>query len=169
MGLTKGTQTFLCASILTLATSSQGIFTTASKVEGRYLYNFATVPFFAETLKLLVSLFFLVRLRMSGESVKMTRNWSTWALFPIPSIIYVVHNNVQFYMLKYVDPSTYQILGNLKIITTGILFRLFLGRKLTLLQWMALVLLMVGATTSQVRGPEPTGPSRTRLRSLDKV
>lgn len=56
----------------------------------------------------------------------------------------------QFWTLKYVDPATYQILGNLKIVTTGVLFRLLLQRRLSLLQWIALVLLMVGATTSQV-------------------
>lgn len=48
------------------------------------------------------------------------------------------------------DPATYQILGNLKIVTTGVLFRLLLQRRLSLLQWIALVLLMIGATTSQV-------------------
>lgn len=58
---------------------------------------------------------------------------------------------LQFFFLKYVNPATYQILGNLKIVTTGVLLRLCLQRRLSLLQWMALVLLMVGATTSQVR------------------
>ena len=48
------------------------------------------------------------------------------------------------------DPATYQILGNLKIITTGVLFRVFLRRQLSLLQWIALFLLAVGATTSQI-------------------
>ncbi|CAN1300361.1 CMP-sialic acid transporter 1 [Linum perenne] len=43
-------------------------------------------------------------------------------------------------------------MGNLKIVTTGILFRLFLKRKLSNLQWMAIVLLAVGTTTSQVKG-----------------
>ena len=56
----------------------------------------------------------------------------------------------QFWTLKYVDPPTYQILGNLKIVTTGVLFRLLLQRRLSVLQWTALVLLMIGATTSQV-------------------
>ena len=59
-------------------------------------------------------------------------------LYPIPSLIYLVHNNVQFMTLKYVDPATYQILGNLKIVTTGILFRVILQRKLNRLQWTAL-------------------------------
>jgi hypothetical protein len=31
----------------------------------------------------------------------------------------LVHNNVQFMTLKFVDPATYQILGNLKIVTTA--------------------------------------------------
>jgi multidrug transporter EmrE-like cation transporter len=57
---------------------------------------------------------------------------------------------LQFWTLKYVDPATYQILGNLKIVTTGVLFRLLLQRRLSLLQWISLVLLMIGATTSQV-------------------
>ena len=57
---------------------------------------------------------------------KMTTEWKTVALYPIPSIIYLIHNNVQFATLTYVDTSTYQIMGNLKIVTTGILFRCFL-------------------------------------------
>ncbi|XP_019704368.1 CMP-sialic acid transporter 1 isoform X2 [Elaeis guineensis] len=82
----------------------------------------------------------------------MTTEWRTVRLFPIPSVIYLIHNNVQFSTLTYVDPSTYQIMGNLKIVTTGILFRLFMRRRLSTLQWMAIVLLAVGTTTSQVKG-----------------
>ena len=48
----------MMATILTLATSSQGLLTTASKSNGEYRYNFATVPFLAEILKL-VSFFSL--------------------------------------------------------------------------------------------------------------
>ena len=58
---------------------------------------------------------------------------------------------VQFLTLQYVDPATYQIMGNLKIVTTGLLFRLVLRRRLSPLQWIALTLLMIGAATSQAR------------------
>ena len=84
------------------------------------------------------------------QTARMTYSTGQTALFVVPSIIYWVHNNVQFLTLQYVDAATYQILGNLKIVTTGLLFWVWLRRKLSLLQWMALVLLMVGATTSQV-------------------
>ena len=71
-------------------------------------------------------------------------------LFLVPSVIYWLHNNVQFVTLQYVDPATYQIMGNLKIVTTGLLLWLCLRRQLSPLQWMALALLMIGATVSQV-------------------
>lgn len=116
------------------------------------MYDYATVPFLAEVFKLVVSSLFLWRESQSSLSPRMTTDWKSIRLFPIPSIIYLIHNNVQFATLTYVDTSTYQIMGNLKIVTTGILFRLFLKRKLSNLQWIAIVLLAVGTTTSQVRG-----------------
>jgi len=84
-----------------------------------------------------------------------TRSRKQAALFLVPSLIYWLHNNVQFLTLKYVDPSTYQILGNLKIVTTGVLFWVWLRRHLSPLQWMALLLLMIGAATSQVGSRDP--------------
>ena len=84
------------------------------------------------------------------QAARITKSREQAALFVVPSIIYWLHNNVQFLTLKYVDAPTYQILGNLKIVTTGLLFWLCLRRKLTPLQWMALLLLMMGAATSQV-------------------
>ena len=91
------------------------------------------------------------------KSVQITKEWRSVMLFPTPSLIYLVHNNVQFMTLQYVDPSTYQILGNLKIVTTGLLFRVFLNRQLSKLQWIALLLLTVGATTSQISGCGESG------------
>ncbi|KAJ9148026.1 hypothetical protein P3X46_030124 [Hevea brasiliensis] len=145
-------QWYMVAVLLTILTSSQGILTTLSQSNGRYLFDYATVPFLAEFFKLVVSGLFLWREHRISPSVRMTREWKTVRLYPIPSVIYLIHNNVQFATLTFVDTSTYQIMGNLKIVTTGILFRLFLRRKLSNLQWMAIVLLAVGTTTSQVKG-----------------
>ncbi|MBA0788228.1 hypothetical protein Gotri_025354 [Gossypium trilobum] len=99
---------YIAAFLLTVLTSSQGILTTLSQSNGKYKYDYATVPFLAEVFK--------------------------------------------FATLMYLDTSTYQIMGNLKIVTTGILFRLFLKKKLSNLQWMAIILLAVGTTMSQVKG-----------------
>lgn len=54
------------------------------------------VPFLAELLKLLVSVYLLrEQQRSAPEAARMTRTWQSVALFPFPSIIYWVHNNVQ--------------------------------------------------------------------------
>ncbi|KAH7862208.1 hypothetical protein Vadar_001455 [Vaccinium darrowii] len=145
-------QWYVVAGLLTILTSSQGILTTLSQSNGGYKYDYATIPFLAEVFKLIVSAFLLWREIKTSTPPRMTTDWKTVRLYPIPSIIYLIHNNVQFATLTYVDTSTYQILGNLKIVTTAILFRLFLKRKLSNLQWMAIVLLAVGTTTSQVKG-----------------
>ncbi|XP_021604833.1 CMP-sialic acid transporter 1 isoform X3 [Manihot esculenta] len=96
-------QWYLVAALLTVLTSSQGILTTLSQSEGRYLYDYATVPFLAEFFKLVVSGLLLWREHRTSPSVRMTTDWRTVRLYPIPS-------------------------------------------------WMAIVLLAVGTTTSQVKG-----------------
>lgn len=152
------------AALLTILTSAQGLLTTASKTNGQYAYNFATVPFLAEIVKLVISWNLLQQQKKDQpEQARMTKDWKTIMLFPVPSLIYMVHNNVQFYFLKYVNPATYQILGNLKIVSTGILLRLCLQRRLSLLQWMALTLLMVGATTSQINTECAEGTEKSLL------
>ncbi|KAH9608584.1 hypothetical protein KSS87_022326 [Heliosperma pusillum] len=145
-------QWYFVAALLTILTSSQGILTTLSQSNRGYEYDYATVPFLAEVFKLLVSSLLLWREMRTSHTVRMTTDWKTVLLFPIPSVIYLIHNNVQFATLTYVDTSTYQIMGNLKIVSTGILFRLFLKKKLSNLQWMGIMLLAVGTTTSQVKG-----------------
>ncbi|KAF5195757.1 Cmp-sialic acid transporter [Thalictrum thalictroides] len=163
-------QWYFVAALLTILTSSQisawvspfslpfvfchfqGILTTLSQSNGGYKYDYATVPFLAEVFKLLVSSVLLWKECRASPSPRMTVEWKSIRLFPIPSVIYLIHNNVQFATLTYVDTSTYQIMGNMKIITTAILFRMFLKKKLSNLQWIAIILLAVGTTTSQVKG-----------------
>mmetsp|Transcript_29393 Transcript_29393/g.94110 ORF Transcript_29393/g.94110 Transcript_29393/m.94110 type:complete len:331 (-) Transcript_29393:155-1147(-) len=153
MSAVTGTRKLAVASTLTCLTCSQGILMTASKVGGRYPYNVASVPLLAELTKLILSCFLLYKqYKLDPHGTQITATWQSMRLYPIPSIIYLFHNNVQFYTMAYVDAATYQILGNLKIVTTGFLFRVALKRYLSRIQWLALLLLMMGATTSQISG-----------------
>ncbi len=146
-------RTLLAAGVLTLTTSSQGLLTTASKTSsGQYAYNFATIPFLAECLKFCISWFLWNQQQRSAtERPHDVFHWRASLFFLPPSILYWFHNNVQFLTLKYLDTATYQILGNMKILTTGFLFWACLRRNLTPLQWLSLLLLTIGITTSQVR------------------
>ena len=49
-----------------------------------------------------------------------------------------------------VDPTTFQLLSQMKTIFTGLLFRVFLGRHLSGAQYLALVTLACGTATSQI-------------------
>merc|ERR1712178_252602 len=115
-------RTLPAALVLTIATSAQSLLTTASKNEyGKYDYNVATVPFLAETCKLAVSSTLLYKEYLNSPAdTRITTDWKSVLLFPIPSIIYLLHHSITFPLLRFVDPSTYQILGNLKIVTTGL-------------------------------------------------
>ena len=74
----------------------------------------------------------------------------------IPSGLYTLQNNIQYYAATHLDPPTYQVLSQMKLITTAILSVVILNKKLTMLQWAAIVLLGVGIAmvqTSQGKAP----------------
>ena len=86
----------------------------------------------AEFIKLVLSAVALARgMHRDPRGTHITLDWRSAALFPIPSALYVVHNNMQFHTMAYVDASTYSILGNLKIVTTGVFFYLLLNQCAT--------------------------------------
>ena len=61
-----------------------------------------------------------------------------------------MQNLMQYVIFLYVDPPSYQVLKNLNIISTGVLYRIFLKKPLNSIQWSALVLLTLGCTMSQI-------------------
>jgi len=71
--------------------------------------------------------------------------------YMVPGLIYFVNNNCQFYILQAIDPTSFQLLSQLKTIFTGVLFRALLKRKLALVQWLALVILACGTAVSQLK------------------
>lgn len=69
--------------------------------------------------------------------------------FTVPAILYAINNNLGLFIQLEMDPATYQVLGNFKILSTAILFRLIIKRPLSLVQWFSLfILLFAGITHS---------------------
>jgi hypothetical protein len=82
----------------------QGLLMEGSKVDGKYPYQTAVVPFLSEMLKLGISAVLLQwQLSRNPRGTKITQGWGTAILYPIPSVIYLVHNNVQvaFLLISY--------------------------------------------------------------------
>ncbi|CAL5062029.1 unnamed protein product [Urochloa decumbens] len=153
----KGKNTWKLKSIVTLAltllTSSQAILIVWSKRAGKYEYSVTTANFSVEFLKCLLSLVALYRTWNSQgvtEDNRLTTSFDEVSVYPIPAIVYMVKNLLQYYIFAYVDAPAYQILKNLNIISTGVLYRIILKKKLSEIQWAAFVLLCAGCTTAQL-------------------
>jgi hypothetical protein len=116
-------------------------------------------------------------------------------IYAVPAAFYLVDNNVVFSIMKYIDPATALLFSNgalararvcvsvscsrrrvafsrsrisrraVRIVFTAFLYRVFLGRLLSSLQWAALLLLLVGMLISGNSGGAPNSDGeRLRLR-----
>nr|POE69370.1 cmp-sialic acid transporter 2 [Quercus suber]POF21657.1 cmp-sialic acid transporter 2 [Quercus suber] len=117
---------------LTLLTSSQGILIVWSKRNGKYEYSVTTSNFMVEALKCGLSLLALARIwRSEGvtEDNRLSTTLDEVIVYPIPALLYLVKNLLQYYILEHVDAPGYQILKNLNIISTGVLYRIILKKN----------------------------------------
>ncbi|KAI9380545.1 hypothetical protein POPTR_016G113200v4 [Populus trichocarpa] len=138
---------------LTILTSSQAILIVWSKRAGKYEYSVTTANFMVETLKCALSLAALARTwKKEGvtEDNRLSTTFDEVKVYPIPAALYLVKNLLQYYIFAYVNAPGYQILKNLNIISTGVLYRIILKRKLSEVQWAGFILLCAGCTTAQL-------------------
>ncbi|XP_024216910.1 UDP-N-acetylglucosamine transporter isoform X2 [Halyomorpha halys] len=68
----------------------------------------------------------------------------------VPSLVYVIQNNLLYISASHLDATTYQITYQLRILTTSLFSVLMLKRKLLPSQWAALVLLVLGVAIAQL-------------------
>eukprot|EP00899_Mesostigma_viride_P003368 jgi/Mesvir1/13031/Mv06024-RA.1 len=136
------------------ATSLNPLLTTASQyADGHYAYNTATIPLMAEFVKMCISAALLVvEIRQNPGKVQISRDVRSLLHFPLPSIMFATINNLQFAILYRMDPTSAQVLGNLKIAFTAVFFRWLLGVRLSQLRWLSLCLLGLASTMTQVSG-----------------
>jgi len=142
-----------CVLLLFFSVSAT-IFTEASKREdGTYPYNTVVIPCAVEAVKLMVSSVFVLRERLTWEKHSQPLSSSSlqsFVAYSFPALCYFVSNNCMFYIIRYLGASTFQIMNNLKVLSTGVFLYTFLGRKLSWLQWKALIMLVIGCMVTQL-------------------
>lgn len=70
----------------------------------------------------------------------------------VPSFLYTVQNNLLYLALTNLDAATYQVLYQLKILTTAMFSATMLGRRFSTTKWASLVVLTVGVAVVQMSG-----------------
>ncbi|KAF2643542.1 nucleotide-sugar transporter [Massarina eburnea CBS 473.64] len=73
----------------------------------------------------------------------------SWKL-AVPAALYTLQNSLQYVAVSNLDPSTFQVTYQLKILTTAIFSVIMLGRRLTVKRWCSLGLLMLGVAIVQL-------------------
>ena len=150
----------------------QAMAAAASKEGGEYPYKVVASTLLSEVFKIALSALCLAREVWGAPDADRRRalyfTTKTLAAAAVPGVAYQVLNNLNFVTLYYVDAPTFQILGNLKIVATGLAGRYLLKRKLDTGRWLALVLLTLGAASSQV-APDCAGDGAAFLRLGDRA
>ncbi|KAF9348381.1 hypothetical protein BGX26_000209 [Mortierella sp. AD094] len=117
---------------------------------GRKPFYSSTAVFINEIVKLVVCIGMTIH-----ETIKDTGRFypqdflndvfggDAWKL-AIPAMLYAIQNNLQYVASHALDPSTFQVTYQLKILTAAIFSVLLLNRSLPALKWMSLVMLTAG-------------------------
>ncbi len=76
-------------------------------------------------------------------------NMTEFMMVSIPALLYAVQNNLLYVALSNLDAATYQVIYQLKVLTTAGCAVLVLGKALHSHQWASLLILTLGVTLVQ--------------------
>lgn len=118
--------------------------------KGEIPFSSASVVLLSEVMKFVFSVSFLVPEMWKGAvhfpPIK------TLVFFSIPAFLYCISNNTAVHVQVYLDPASFQVLCNLKIGITGILYWLIIRRSISQKQWIALGLITLAGCFNSYGG-----------------
>lgn len=117
----------------------------------------------AEILKLMVSISLYAIETSKGPLLIAKDLRLNWMQMAVPAFLYVIQNNLQFLAVGLLDAATFQVLHQMKIITTALFSVILLGKVLSIRQWTSLFTLAIGVSIVQISNVELGQVSGQRL------
>mmetsp|Transcript_26763 Transcript_26763/g.25632 ORF Transcript_26763/g.25632 Transcript_26763/m.25632 type:complete len:329 (+) Transcript_26763:168-1154(+) len=140
-------------------------------------YLSSTAVLTAEVMKLLISLVlcFIIDSNMSYRSFltlihsEFIGNRGDWIKLMVPSILYTLQNSLQYFSMSRLSAPIFQVLYQLKIVTTAVFSVTLLSRRITGLQWLSVVMLTGGVAMVQLSQSSTSGSKEVKADSLAGV
>ena len=118
---------------------------------GGIMYDISSAVALNEFMKLVVSSFIYVTKENGGVRDIISKSKPVhMAKIMIPSALYVLQNNLQYVAVGNLPASVYQVLIQMKIITTALMSEVLLDRKHNKQQWGSLIALFAGLALVQL-------------------
>lgn len=83
-----------------------------------------------------------------------------WLKLCVPSMLYTLQNSLQYYSMSCLSAPVFQVLYQMKIITTAVFSVVLLAKRLSNNQWLSIVALAVGVALVQVSQMESAGDGK---------
>ncbi|CAJ0583391.1 unnamed protein product, partial [Mesorhabditis spiculigera] len=119
-------------------------------------FSSTTVVLFMELIRLCTCILITV-VRLRSISKFLEEFWTTvvhnkleTAKVCVPALIYAIQNNLYYVALANIDATTYLVTHQLRIITTAVLSVALLSKRISMKQWMALVMALIGIIIVQL-------------------
>lgn len=87
--------------------------------------------------------------------------WKHTLLLFVPAFLYAVQNNLLLVAITHLDSAVYSVTYQMKILTTALFSVFLLNRKLSLRQWIALVIIVPGVGLVELSSKSSTAKTVT--------
>ena len=125
--------------------------------DGVVQYRPTTAVLFSEVLKLIIAwtMVMIQEQNPIGHVKKyLVDEWKMTILVGIPAFLYTIQNNLLYFALTELDPSVYQVLYQIKLLTTAIFSTIILKRTISTTRWLSLGLLFIGVAIVNLAGQD---------------
>ena len=119
----------------------------------------STAIIVVEMLKLFFSLGYIVLVQKQSPFTVVTfirSDWKNTLLLVVPATSYSLQMTLEYIAMANIDPASFSVLVQMKMLTTALFFRTILKRKLMKKQLMSLVVLTVGVMLCSIKTSDNT-------------